>query len=86
MEQPHPGARPRDRVCWLGGEPSWSRGQLAVRAANGEPCSLTVPRQVADDLRRCHPANWVDDKPPARSQLGAGQWLEPFRALGLVLV
>ena len=85
MTQPHPGARPRDRLCWLGGVPSWSRGQLSVRATDGSVYSRAVPSWVADNLRRCHPDHWRD-QPPTRAELEPGDWFEPFRPLGLVLV
>jgi Radical SAM superfamily len=86
MKQPHPGARDRDRVCWLGGEPTWSRGQLTVRASNGEMFAIAASREIADNLRRCHPSNWQDGKPPSRRDFEQPNWSEPFRARGLVLV
>ena len=86
MKQPHPGERPRDRLCWLGGEPTWSRGQLIVRSSRGEIRSIATTRAAADYLRRCHPAHWQDGRPPSRRDFESQDWFEPFRAHGLVLV
>jgi radical SAM superfamily enzyme YgiQ (UPF0313 family) len=87
MQQPHPGARLRDRLCWLGGEATWARGQLTVRAASGELCTLTSSREVAENLNRCHPKNWRDARPPARQELASpADWFETLRPYGLVLV
>ena len=86
MKEPHPGARERDRMCWLGGEPTWSRGQLTVRTSRGEMRTVTASREVADNLRRCHPSHWENERPPSRRDFASTSWLEPFRAHGLVLV
>jgi hypothetical protein len=85
MKQPHPGMRTRDRVVWLGGVPSWSRGQLTVRASDGAVYSRAFPRSVADSLRRCHPDHW-EDQPPMRSDFESSDWIDELRPLGLVLV
>ncbi|MCA9674606.1 MAG: radical SAM protein [Kofleriaceae bacterium] len=86
MAGPHPGARDRDRLCWLGGEPTWSRGLVTVRASSGETCTIAAPRAAADNLRRCHPSHWPDGRPPSRRDLEPAGWFEPFRAHGLVRV
>lgn len=85
MKQPHPGQRTRDRVVWLGGLPSWHRGELTVRAMDGNVYSRVYPRGVAEALRRCHPDHW-EDQPPTRSDFESAEWMEDLRPLGLVLV
>jgi radical SAM superfamily enzyme YgiQ (UPF0313 family) len=86
MKQPHPGMRVRDRVVWLGGVPSWSRGQFSVRASDGAVYSRAFPQTVADALRRCHPDHWENNQPPARSDFESTGWIDELRPLGLVLV
>lgn len=85
MKLPHPGARDRDRLCWLGGEPTWFRGQLSVRSSRGVMRSFAASQEVADNLRRCHPSHW-GDKPPSRRDFATDDWIEQFRAHGLVSV
>jgi len=85
MKQPHPGARDRERLCWLGGEPTWSRGQLTVRASNGEVFAIAASREIADNLRRCHPSIGKT-KTAKRRGFEQANWCETFRARGLVLV
>ena len=85
MTLPHPGARDRDRLCWLGGEPTWFRGQLSVRSNRGMMRSFATSQEVADNLRRCHPKYW-GDKAPSRRDFATDEWVEQFRAHGLVSV
>jgi len=86
MKHAHPGAKQRDRLCWLGGEARWSRGQLTVRSSRGDLVAVTAPRATADDLNRCHPRHWVDGKPPVRQAFESPDWFEPFRRHGLAAV
>ncbi len=86
MKQPHPGWRERERMCWLGGEPTWTRGQLTVRTSDGEVRSFTASRDAANNLERCHPRRWVEGRPPSRRDFDSIAWAEPFRVHGLVLV
>lgn len=86
MTQPHPGAKQRDRLCWLGGEATWSRGRLTVRSARGDTIAMTTPLATADNLNRCHPQRWVDAKPPTRQEFDSIDWYEPLRRHGLVAV
>ncbi len=86
MQQPHPGAKQRDRLCWLGGEATWSRGQLAARSASGEMFTITATRETADNLNRCRPDRWSESKPPTRQEFASADWFEPLRRFGLVAV
>ena len=86
MKLPHPGARDRERLCWLGGEPTWSRGKLSVRGRDGSIYETGIARELADNLIRCHPKNWDNGKPPSRRDFKSESWFAPFRKHGLVLV
>jgi hypothetical protein len=86
MTQPHPGSRPRDRLCWLGGLPSWSRGQIKVRATDGVIYQRAAPKWMADNLLRCHPEHWDGNKPPTRKDFESPDWFETFQPLGLVQI
>jgi len=85
LKLPHPGAKARNRIAWLGGEPKWTRGQLSVRGTDGWTYSRAAPSWVAENLRRCHPDHW-GDQPPSRADFESQDWFEAFRPLGLVVV
>ncbi len=85
LKQPHPGAKARNRIAWLGGVPRWTRGQLSVRAVDGVTYSRAAPSWMAENLRKCHPAAW-GEQPPAKSEFESQDWFESFRPLGLVVV
>lgn len=82
---PHPGAQPRNRVVWLGGEPTWSRGSATVRGADGNMYTRTIPSWMVENLRRCHPDNW-EAQPPTRQDFETHDWIDVFRPIGLVTV
>lgn len=86
VKLPHPNAKARNRLVWLGGVPSWSRGQLSVRAQDGNMYTRAAPSWLAENLRRCHPDHWVGEQPPARSDFESPDWYESFRWGGLLLV
>jgi hypothetical protein len=86
MDRPSKGKGRRSRVCWLGGEPTWSRGFLRFRSASGEMISGAAPQSMADDLRRCHPTGWTDGRPPSPDAFESSEWFERFRRHGLVMV
>jgi hypothetical protein len=84
MQVPHPGKPAAARLLWLGGVPRWSRGVLHVSGAGGEIFTVPGPREVADRLLRCHPSQL--GSPPQPGDVEPGDWAEPWRARGLVLV
>jgi hypothetical protein len=86
MAQPHPGAKTRQRLVWLGGQPEWSRGLLRVRTEAGAMHEQVAPEQLAQNLQRCHPDGWEARRPPSLADFESQDWFEPFRALGLLLV
>jgi hypothetical protein len=85
-EQAHSGARERSRLCWLGGLPQWTRGQITVRGGDGVVYTRTAPQWLAENIRRCHPDAWVDGKPPTRKDFESHEWIEGLRSMGLVAV
>ena len=87
LAAPHPAkSRAEPRLCWLGGIPRWSKGLLNVSCADGGIYSATAPKLVADGLLRCHPAGWVDAKPPRLGEFPATEWVDRLRARGIVFV
>ncbi len=86
MRSEHPGARERNRVCWLGGEPRWTGGMLAVRNEKGFMYTVEAPRELADDIARCHPRHWTESGPPKLTEFSSTEWIESLRAEGMVLV
>ncbi len=86
LSLPHPGAKVRNRLVWLGGVPRWDRGQLSVRAKDGMVYSRAAPKWMAENLRRCHPQHWDGDQPPSPKDFESQDWYEEFRWGGMVLV
>jgi hypothetical protein len=82
----HPGAQERSRLVWLGGEPTWYRGNVSVRAADGQMYTRTLPEWMVENLRRCHPDHWTTGAPPMRKDFESDDWVEVFKPVGLVAV
>jgi len=86
MKAEHPGARERNRLCWLGGEPRWAKGLLTVRNDKGFMYSVEAPRELADNLARCYPRHWSEAGPPKLADFASTEWFELLRPEGLVFV
>ncbi len=76
----------QDRLCWLGGTPRWQRGFLTVSCEDGELYSSKAPEWLAENLRRCQPANWSDSRPPRSGDFERKDWYESFRDRGVAII
>ncbi len=84
---PNPaGLKGEPRLCWLGGMPNWSRGLLTVACERGDIYATPAPKSLAEDLARCHPANWSDPNPPKLSQFERANWFADLQGRGIILI
>ncbi len=81
-----PTPRDHDRVCWLGSVPDWYRGMMTVVGYDGALYARPAPRELAENLRRCHPSAWEDARPPRLSEVAGTTWADELRPHGLVIV